>query len=239
MGDTTTPLLEVRGVTAGYGGAAVLSGLDLVVPQGTVVGLLGANGVGKTTLLRTVSGVVHPSEGSIHLDGRPVHALAQYQVARCGIAQVPDGRGVFPGLSVAENLELARLRRPESWLLDDDAIMDLFPVLRTRLRQAGGTLSGGEQQMLAVARAVMARPKLLLLDEPSFGLAPLVVESLYDVLALLKVSGVAMLVAEQAAEELLRLVDEVYVIGPGGVMRAAGAPADVLARGDLFSAYVS
>ena len=156
-----------------------------------------------------------------------------------GVSQVPDGRGVFPGLSVAENLSLARLRRSRSWLLDDEAILDLFPILATRFRQAGGTLSGGEQQMLALARAVMARPKLLLLDEPSFGLAPVIVDQLYDVLALLKARGVAMLIAEQAVEELLRLVDEVYVIGAGGVVRVAGAPAEALAKEDLISAYVT
>jgi branched-chain amino acid transport system ATP-binding protein len=239
MDDTSSLMLDVQSVTVGYGGSAVISGLDLRVPSGAAVGLLGANGVGKTTLLRTVSGVLRPTDGRVLFKSRPIHTLPQYQVARRGIAQVPDGRGVFPGLTVAENLSLARLRRPRSWLLEDDAVMDLFPILRRRMHQPGGTLSGGEQQMLALARAVIARPALLLLDEPSFGLAPLLVQELYQVLALLRTRGLTMLVAEQAAEELLRLVDKVYVVGAGGVVRTSGTPAEVLAQGDLIDVYVS
>jgi branched-chain amino acid transport system ATP-binding protein len=222
----TASLLEVAGVRAGYGVTTVLDGVDLRVPAGSVVALLGANGVGKTTLLRTVAGLVAPSAGTITFQGRRIDGRPAYKVARLGLGQVPEGRGIFPGLTVAENLRLASFTRRGA--ARPDATVDgreLFPILAERIDQPGGTLSGGEQQMLAVARALATAPSLLLLDEPSLGMAPRVVQDLFAALGRIRDTGVAMLIAEQAAHQAVALADYVYVLGSGGKVVSHG-PAD-------------
>ena len=190
MNSSEAPLLEVDGVVAGYRGDRVLNHVSMHVRQSSVVALLGANGVGKTTLLRAVAGMVPCREGSIKLDGSRIDGLPHYRISRFGVSHVPEGRGIFPGLSVRDNLRVAsfaKRRRPD---LGVDGI-ELFPVLRERMNQRGGTLSGGEQQMLAIARALATSPRILLLDEPSLGLAPQMVSALYAALHSVKQNGVS------------------------------------------------
>ena len=231
-------LLSVDDVVAGYRGDRVLNGITVSVAHSGVVALLGANGVGKTTLLRAVAGMIPCMQGSITLDNVRIDGMAHHRVSRLGVSHVPEGRGIFPGLTVKENLEVARFaRRKRSELHPIDGL-ELFPVLSQRLNQLGGTLSGGEQQMLAVARALNAFPSILLLDEPSLGLAPMMVSRLYEALHVVKENGVAMLLAEQAAVEALDLADYVYVIGVGGRVHIEGEPSQVMAETDLFQAYM-
>jgi branched-chain amino acid transport system ATP-binding protein len=232
-------LLDVTRVRAGYGGTTVLQDVSIEVPHGGVVALLGPNGVGKTTLLRVVSGLVRSTRGTVTFAGRRIDGLPAHRVARLGLTQVPEGRGIFPGLTVRENLALVDFTKPRP--LPGAAIdpAELFPILDERMDQPGGTLSGGEQQMLAVARALRAHPQLLLLDEPSLGMAPRIVEQLYETLAEVKQTGVAMLIAEQAARRAIDIADYVYVLGAGGRIISQG-PARTYDDDDaLYSAYLS
>jgi branched-chain amino acid transport system ATP-binding protein len=231
------PLLSVRDVVAGYRGDRVLNGISIDIRNRQVVALLGANGVGKTTLLRAIAGMIPCRRGTIRLEDVRISGMAHYKVSRMGVSHVPEGRGIFPGLTVRENLEIARFARVKGKTTNEIGLQ-LFPVLRGRLSQRGGTLSGGEQQMLALARSLAADPKLLLLDEPSLGLAPQIVARLYEALREIKQAGMAMLIAEQAAAEALELADYVYVIGVGGKILASGEPSAVLAQTDLFQAYM-
>jgi len=220
-------LLEVTDLSAGYNAADVLRGVSFAVERGGITAILGANGAGKTTLLRAVSGMLRRS-GAIRFDGRPIENLATEKIARLGIGHVPDGRGTFLDLTTEENLRIgAYTRRDRSEVARDlDRIFTYFPRLRERRRQQAGTLSGGEQQMLAVSRALMLRPRLLLLDEPSFGLAPLVVQDIFGIMREINAEqGVSVLLVEQNAGLALDLADSVYVLETGQVVMSGTSEA--------------
>jgi branched-chain amino acid transport system ATP-binding protein len=233
------PILELRQVDASYGAVPVLRKVDLSVPAGGMVALLGANGAGKTTVLRAICNAGVSSRGEIHFDGRRIDGLATERIARLGLGHVPEGRGTFSSLSVDENLRLgAYLRRERDAAADRERALGYFPVLRQRLRQQAGTLSGGEQQMLAIARALLARPRLLLLDEPSFGLAPLVVQEIFRILqAINREEGMSILLVEQNARLALELVGHVVLLGTGEVV-ASGPPAAIAADEAVRRAYL-
>jgi branched-chain amino acid transport system ATP-binding protein len=224
------PVLELRGVDAAYGRVEVLRALDLVVPEGSLVSLVGPNGAGKTTVLRVIAGLLAPSSGQVLLDGRPITGRRPFQVARAGVCLIPEGRGIFPALTVRENL---RMQAEGGDRGDDgiDLVLQYFPRLGERLSQRAGTLSGGEQQMLALARALLTNPRILLLDEISMGLAPLIVAKLFETVAALAADGVTVLLVEQYLTYALRLSDLVYVLGKGSVT-FVGEPEE-LAVGDL------
>jgi branched-chain amino acid transport system ATP-binding protein len=234
-----TALLEAQGLCASYGNTQVLFGLDLAVADGGVTALLGANGAGKTTTLRALCGMVR-TRGDIRFAGRSLAGLATETIVRCGIAHVPQGRGTFSRQTVAENLEIgAMTRRDRSAIAADmTRVYDYFPRLAERRRQQAGTLSGGEQQMLAVGRAMMLRPRLMLLDEPSFGLAPMMVEELFDILRTLnRREGVSMLVVEQNAAIALELADHAYLIETGRLVMT-GPAAHVGADENIRRSYL-
>jgi branched-chain amino acid transport system ATP-binding protein len=223
-----TALLEVRGLRAGYGATKVLHGIDFSVAEGGVTTLLGGNGAGKTTTLRALCGMILRS-GEISLAGRSIARLATEDIARLGVAHVPDGRGTFVRLTVEENLQLGSITRRDRTAItaDLDRVYGYFPILRTRRAQQAGTLSGGEQQMLAIGRALMLRPKMMFLDEPSFGLAPLVVRELFDIFAMLnKKEGVSLLLVEQNAALALDLADHAYLLETGRIV-FSGAASDI------------
>jgi len=232
----TAPLLEVANLRASYGPSRVLHGIDFSLAEGTVTALLGANGAGKTTTLRALCAMVR-TEGSIRFAGQAIERRATEDIVRLGIAHVPDGRGTFAHLSTEENLRLgAYVRRDRAAVADDiERVYAYFPRLRERRQQQAGTLSGGEQQMLAVSRALMLRPRLLLLDEPSFGLAPLIVRELFDILRAINRQGkVSMLLVEQNAAMALDLADRAYVIETGRVVLDGSA--DEIRRNDAVRA---
>ena len=228
----TTPLLETRGLKAFYGPVQVLHGLDIAVEQGGVTALLGANGAGKTTTLRALTAMVR-REGAIFYDGRPIIARACEDIVRLGLAHAPEGRGTFTDLTVEENLRLGAYTRSDKAAVRDDfaRVYGYFPRLAERRAQQAGTLSGGEQQMLAIARALMLRPRLLLLDEPSFGLAPIIVKDIFRILrAINREDRVSMLIVEQNANMALDLADRAYLIETGRV--AIGGAASALRDDD-------
>ena len=229
------PLLELRGVTAGYGTIEVLHGVDLSVPRGSVVALLGPNGAGKSTILKVVSGQVVPTGGCVHVAGRHVNGAGIDALARIGVCTIPEGRGVFPNLTVRENLRMVTYAGPASLPEVEAVAFGRFPRLGERRSQLAGTLSGGEQQMLALARALASDPALLLLDELSMGLAPLVVEQLYGVVADVAAGGVSILVVEQFARAVLGVADEAAIVLQGR-LRTVGEPADL--EGELSAAYL-
>ncbi len=234
-----TALLDIRGLSAGYGRADVLHEVDLVVAGGGVTALLGANGAGKSTMLRAVCGMIRRT-GIVTFDGRPISNLATEEIARLGIAHVPEGRGTFQRLSVIENLQLGAMPRRDTAGIraDVEKIYGYFPILERRQNQAAGLLSGGEQQMLAVGRALMLRPRLVLLDEPSFGLAPLVVRSLFAILARVRrEEQVAMLIVEQNAALALALADDAYLLETGRIV-LSGPSAQVASHERVRSAYL-
>jgi branched-chain amino acid transport system ATP-binding protein len=219
-------LLDVRGLYAGYGATRVLHGIDLQVAEGSITALLGANGAGKTTTLRALCGLIR-REGSITLGGRRIDTLATEEIVRLGVAHVPDGRGTFTGLAVEENLRMgAATRRDRAGVREDiERWYEYFPRLKERRHQQAGTLSGGEQQMLAIARALMLRPRLLLMDEPSFGLAPLVVQDIFRIMRRVReAQNVAILLVEQNAELALELADTAYLLETGRIVLAGPAP---------------
>jgi branched-chain amino acid transport system ATP-binding protein len=217
-------MLELRNITAGYGTGTVLTDVNLVVPDGAVVALLGPNGAGKTTLLRVASGLLTPSSGHVLVDGVDMTSTSPFKMARAGVCHVPEGRGVFPTLSVADNLRLQADRTVDRKAIDRAATV--FPVLGQRRRQLAGTLSGGEQQMLALARAYVAQPRTVLLDEVSMGLAPKVVDEIFEYLRRLAAEGLSLLVVEQYVSRALELADYVYILQRGRI-RFAGEPAEV------------
>jgi len=233
------PLLAIRDLRAGYGATPVLHGVALEVPAGSVVAVLGANGAGKTTLLRAICGMADV-QGEVKFDGRRIDALPTEEIARLGIAHVPEGRGTFHGLSVAENLALGASARRDRAAVPADLqrACGYFPRLRERMRQQAGTLSGGEQQMLAVARALMLRPRLLLLDEPSFGLAPLVVDEIFRIFRdIVERERVAILLVEQNAALALALADDACVLETGRVV-ASGPSATIANDAAVRRAYL-
>ena len=216
-------MLEVTGLSAGYGQVEVLHGLDFQVPKGQVVALIGSNGAGKTTTMRALSGMIKPRAGSIQLNGREIGGLDSHDVARTGLAHSPEGRRVFPTLSVEDNLTLGAFprltgSRPKGDVAADrERAFEMFPRLKERRTQLAGTLSGGEQQMLAMGRALMLRPEILLLDEPSMGLAPKLVEEVFRIIRLLKAEQVTMLLVEQFAMAALGVADHAYVLENGRI----------------------
>jgi branched-chain amino acid transport system ATP-binding protein len=213
------PLLAVEDLRVAYGAVAAIRGVSLTVAAGEVVALLGGNGAGKSTMLRAISGLVRPRGGRIKLAGETIHRLSPARIVRLGIGHCPEGRRIFASLSVAENLRLGAAQRHDRGAVAEDRerMFALFPILRERQQQPAGTLSGGEQQMLALARALMARPKLLLLDEPSLGLAPLLVQQIFRRLAELKAAGTTMLLVEQNIAVALELADRAYVLRTGEI----------------------
>ena len=223
-----TTLLEVSNLTASYGHTTVLRGISFVIAEGSVTVLLGANGAGKTTTLRALCGMVH-RQGDITFAGRSIASLATEDIVRLGVAHVPDGRGTFVRQTVEENLELGAIIRRDRTGIDEDKdrVYTYFPILKERRAQQAGTLSGGEQQMLAVGRALMLRPKLMLLDEPSFGIGPIVVREIFEILANLnKKEGVSMLIVEQNAALALGLADNAYLLETGRMV-FSGLAADM------------
>jgi branched-chain amino acid transport system ATP-binding protein len=231
-------MLEVRAIECRYGRIPALKGIDIAVREGELVALVGANGAGKTTLLRAISGVIEASGGSIHFEGRDITHAAPEQRVRQGIVQVPEGRQVFGPLAVEDNLRLGAYTRPRS---DDaeslESVYAMFPMLRERGRQAAGMLSGGQQQMLAMGRALMARPRLLLLDEPSMGLAPRLVEEVFARVAELKRRSTTIFLVDQNARAALAVADRAYVIETGRIV-LSGTGAELLASPQVQAAYL-
>lgn len=218
-------VLAVRNLVVAYGAVSALRGVSLDVRRGEVVALLGANGAGKSTMLRAISGLVRPRSGEIRLDGARIDGMRPAQSVRHGVAHAPEGRRLFGSLTVAENLRLGATQRRDRDNIDDDRerLQGLFPILKERARQQAGTLSGGEQQMVALSRALMARPRLLLLDEPSLGIAPIVVRQIFASLDELKATGVTMLLVEQNISVALDLADRAYVLRTGEISLEGGA----------------
>lgn len=215
------PLLEVHDIHVYYGNIHALKGVSLTIDRGEVVTLIGANGAGKSTTLNTISGLLRPRIGRVIYDGRDITSLPAHKTVRLGISQSPEGRKIFPRMSVRENLEMGAFSRPGEKLKDDfERIYELFPILKERRNQPGGTLSGGEQQMLAMGRALMARPKLLMLDEPSMGLAPMLVEKIFEVIAEINGQGTTILLVEQNANVALEVSHRGYVLETGSVVLA-------------------
>ena len=212
-------MLEVKAVDTYYGNIQALDGISLNIKQGEIVTLIGANGAGKTTTLMTICGITPPHSGSIHFEGKPIHYLPANQVVRLGISQVPEGRLMFPQLTVMENLDWgAYLRTDKERIAQDmEYIFDKFPILAERKGQSGGTLSGGEQQMLAISRALMARPRLLLLDEPSLGLAPIIISQIFEIIKQINKDGTTIFLVEQNANQALKIADRGYVMEKGRI----------------------
>jgi branched-chain amino acid transport system ATP-binding protein len=232
-------LLELRDVHAYYGNIHALKGVSLTVEEGEIVTLIGANGAGKSTTLKTISGLLRPRHGEIHFDGGRIDGVKAHEIVNLGISQSPEGRRIFPRMSVIENLEMGAFVRPKSAEVtaDFERVFTLFPRLRERRSQLGGTLSGGEQQMLAIARALMARPRLILLDEPSMGLAPILVEQIFDIVRDINAQGTTVLLVEQNALMALGLARRGYIMQTGEIVLADDAAA--LARNpEVKKAYL-
>ena len=237
---SAAPLLELDAVEVSYGAVQALRGCSLEVGDGEMVALLGANGAGKTTTLRAISGLVAPSSGRITFDGSEVGGLAPFELVRRGIAHLPEGRDLFPSLTVEENLRYGYwVRRKEKARYQGqlDRVMEQFPRLRERRRQAAGTLSGGEQQMLGVARALMSSPRLLLVDELSLGLAPMIVRQLFDILEEVKAEGTAILLVEQFVHMALSHADRAYVLAKGELV-LSGLAKDLIDDPELLDSYL-
>ena len=233
------PVLSVKDLRVHYGVIEALRGVSLEVPEGKVVALIGANGAGKTTTLRAISRMLRPSAGSVRFKGEELTRLMPHDIVARGLAHAPEGRGIFLNLTVKENLDLgAFLRTDGAGIAEDrEKMFTTFPILRERMNQVSGTLSGGEQQMLCVARALMSRPKLLLLDEPSLGLAPQVVERIFQVLKDISAQGVALLLVEQNAHKALQIAHHAYVLETGEVVME-GSGAELLASPEVRKAYL-
>ncbi len=233
-------MLHLSGVKAYYGAIEALKGIDIDIAQGEIITLIGANGAGKTTTLMSISGIVPPREGQIVFEGEEINGLSPDRIVSAGISQVPEGRHIFPDLTVLENLDLgAFLRNDRKGIREDlEYVMDLFPILAERRNQAGGTLSGGEQQMLAISRALMARPKLLLLDEPSLGLAPLIIRQIFEIIRKINSeNGTTIFLVEQNANLALHVADRGYVMENGQVTMSGSAD-ELLADEGVKAAYL-
>lgn len=231
-------LLEIRGLHGGYGQVEVLRGVDLTVQEGETVALLGSNGAGKSTLNNVVCGIYPSWAGTIHFDGKDLSCAHYREVVTAGLIQVPEGRKVFPNLTVLENLELGSFTRArERRAANLDKVFEIFPRLKERLMQLAGTMSGGEQQMLAIGRGLMAEPRLLILDEPSLGLSPLLVDEMFALIRQLKEGGLAVLLVEQNVGQSLEIADRAYVMENGNI-RFSGLPKDLLGSDELRRAYL-
>ena len=233
------PMLSIRGLQTYYGKICALKGVDLDVNQGEIVTLIGANGAGKSTLMMTIFGNPRAREGSVSYEGRDITRLATHEIARLEIAQSPEGRRIFPRMTVYENLQMgAAINQFAHFDQDLERAFTIFPRLKERAQQRGGTLSGGEQQMLAIARALMSRPRLLLLDEPSLGLAPLIVRQIFDVIRdLNKTEGLTVFLVEQNAFHALKLADRGYVM-VNGLITMSGTGRELLSRPEVRAAYL-
>jgi branched-chain amino acid transport system ATP-binding protein len=228
------PVLDVGQVTAGYGDTVVLRDVSLSVADSSVVALLGPNGAGKTTLLRTASGLIRPMGGTIRFDGEEVTGAAAHVMARKGLCHLPEGRGIFPSLSVRDNLILQSPKGEEQASIE--RAVEAFPILGTRIQQTAGSLSGGEQQMLALVRAYVSHPKLVVVDEASLGLAPLIVDKIFEMLQQIVDTGTSLLLVEQYVTRALAIADRVYLLNRGRVVFSG--PADQLAGDDVFERYL-
>ena len=232
-------MLTLQDVRVFYGAIQAVKGISLEVRERELVTIVGANGAGKTTTLRTISGIYRPTTGSITFEGKNLAALPSHEIVALGISQAPEGRQIFGSLSVRDNLMLGATRRADRAGIAQelDYLVSLFPVLGERMNQSGGTLSGGEQQMLAIARALMAKPRLLLLDEPSLGLAPMLVNRIFAVISRLKETGVTILLVEQNARKALEIADRAYVMETGRII-LAGDARELAANPEIEKAYL-
>ena len=233
-GSTATPALEVRDVTAGYGHNTVLRGVTITVRASSVTALLGSNGAGKTTLLKSVSGLLRPTSGSVVIDGEDVSKLAPYRRTERGLCHIPEGRAVFRGLTVRDNLLMHSMKGRETEAVK--RATEAFPILGQRMSQVAGTLSGGEQQMLAIARAYVQSPRLVLVDEASLGLAPVVVDSIFEFLQQLAHDGAALLIVDQFVTRALAMASDAYILSRGEITYAGSASA--LVDRDVFAEYI-
>jgi branched-chain amino acid transport system ATP-binding protein len=232
--------LEIKDLRVHYGKIEAIKGVSVVVNQGEIVTLIGANGAGKTTILKTISGLRPVSSGDITFDGASINKVPAHERVDLGISQVPEGRGIFPGMTVLENLEMGKFNRKDrkaEMNEDLDRVYTLFPRLKERTAQAGGTLSGGEQQMLAMGRALMARPKVLLLDEPSMGLAPQMIANIFRIITEINKQGVTILLVEQNAQQALQRAHRAYILETGNVTKEAAA-SDLLNDPAVREAYL-
>ena len=232
--------LEIKDLRVHYGKIEAIKGISVTVNQGEIVTLIGANGAGKTTTLKTISGLRPVSSGSIVFDGKDISKLPAHERVKLGISQAPEGRGIFPGMTVLENLEMGKyhLKMKQSEIAEDlEKVYGLFPRLKERATQAGGTLSGGEQQMLAIGRALMARPKVLLLDEPSMGLAPQMIANIFRIITEINKQGVTILLVEQNAQQALTRAHRAYVLETGSITKEANAK-DLLNDPHVKAAYL-
>jgi branched-chain amino acid transport system ATP-binding protein len=233
-------LLEVENLHVFYGKIEALKGISFTVGEGEIVTLIGANGAGKTTTMRTISGVRPVAQGRVLFEGKDISRMAPHERVKLGICQAPEGRGIFPGMSVRENLEMGtyvRGDKGEQKARDLEHVFHLFPRLKERIDQAGGTLSGGEQQMLAIGRALMSRPRLLLLDEPSMGLAPMLIAQIFTIIREINSEGVSVLLVEQNATQALRTANRGYVLETGNVVKS-GSGKDLLDDPAVRAAYL-
>ncbi len=232
-------MLTLDNVHAGYGSITALRGVSIEVNEGEMVALVGVNGAGKTTTLATIAGILRPTQGRVTFQSESIGGASPEDILRKGIALVPEGRRIFPGLTVGENLRLgAAIRRDRDGIAGDiEQMCSRFPILGQRFKQPGGTLSGGEQQQLAIARALMSRPKLLMLDEPSLGLAPILVDGIFELIAQLRDTDVTILLVEQNVERTLEIVDRAYLLNTGRV-EFGGTPAELRQRVDIAGAYL-
>ena len=239
MTESATPMLSARGVKTYYGNIIALKGVDIDVRQGEIVTMIGANGAGKSTLMMTIFGKPQASEGKITFEGRDITKMPTFEIARLSISQSPEGRRIFPRMTVYENLQMGASINQFAHLKEDlEKIFAIFPRLKDRMNQRGGTLSGGEQQMLAIGRALMARPKLLLLDEPSLGLAPLIVKQIFDTIRELnQKEGLTVFLVEQNAYHALKLAHRGYVM-VNGVITMTGTGQELLANPQVRAAYL-
>jgi branched-chain amino acid transport system ATP-binding protein len=232
-------LLQIEDISVYYGNIAAVKGLSMTVPKGSIVTLIGSNGAGKSTTLRTISGLLHARTGKVTFEGRDISRTQGHEVVGMGIAHSPEGRRIFPRMTVDENLELGAFTRDdkEGIAADRQHVLELFPRLAERINQKAGTMSGGEQQMLAVARAMMAKPRLLLLDEPSMGLAPVLVDLIFDTIEKIRDSGVTILLVEQNALAALRVADYAYVM-ESGHLKLEGPARELAEDDEVVRAYL-
>lgn len=232
-------ILKIENIVVAYGAITALKGISISVGQGEIVTLIGSNGAGKSTTIRTVSGILRPQTGKIFFEGKDIGILKPHLIVRAGISQSPEGRGIFSNLSVEDNLEMGAYVRKgkEGIRKDKEYVFELFPILKQRRKQLGGTLSGGEQQMLTISRALMARPKLLLLDEPSLGLAPQIITQIFKVIQMINQDGTTILLVEQNANKALHIAHKAYVLETGRIV-LQGKASELLNNPEVKKAYL-
>ncbi len=230
-------ILEIHDLVVSYGGIEAVKGIDMVVPQGEIVTLIGSNGAGKSTTLKSIAGIVKPKKASILLDGKEISGKSPDQIVSAGITLVPEGRRVFPNLTVLENLKMGAYLRKDNIKADLEYVYELFPRLKEREWQLAGTLSGGEQQMLAVARALMSKPRIIMMDEPSLGLAPLVVRDIFEIIKTINNQGITVLLIEQNANMALKVAHKAYVMETGTIT-LEGTGAELLTNESVKEAYL-